>query len=162
MHWILRFSAGRWLAHHFINYKAARYEARRQASLTSDANNNSVLKTAAEQEDNSKEIVMADLANVFDDMKGRFNSSAAGDLDAVFQYQIEDGVPYYVVINDGTCETAQGEHDDPTVTLMMDSETLQEVLSGETDGMQAFMAGRIRADGDIMLATRLTALFPVG
>ena len=33
---------------------------------------------------------------------------------------------------------------------------------GEADGMQAFMMGQIKADGDIMLATRLTALFPVG
>lgn len=143
MQWILKFGAGRWLAQQFVSYKVARYQARRQ-------------------ENNSEERVMADLASVFDDMTGRFNSSAAGDLDAVFQYQIEDGVPYYSVISEGTCKTAQGEHDDPTVTLIMDSETLQEVLSGETDGMQAFMAGRIRADGDIMLATRLTALFPVG
>jgi len=43
----------------------------------------------------------------------------------------------------------------------MASDTLEEVMSGETDGMQAFMTGRIRADGDIMLATRLTSIFPV-
>jgi len=103
---------------------------------------------------------MSDLSNVFEEMKGRFNSEAAAGLDAVFQYQLDDGEPYYVAINDGACDVAQGEHDEPSVTLSMDSATLQEVLSGETDGMQAFMTGRIRADGDIMLATRLTALFP--
>ena len=103
---------------------------------------------------------MSDLSSIFEEMKGRFNSEAAAGLDAVFQYQLDDGEPYYVAINDGTCDVAQGEHDEPSVTLSMDSATLQEVLSGETDGMQAFMTGRIRADGDIMLATRLTALFP--
>ena len=51
------------------------------------------------------------------------------------------------------------EHDDPSVTLSMDAETLQEVMSGETDGMQAFMAGQLRAEGDMMLATKLGELF---
>ena len=104
---------------------------------------------------------MSDLSNVFEEIKNRFNSAAAAGLEAVFQYQIDDGEPYYVSISDNACEVGAGEHDEPSVTLSMDTQTLQEVLSGETDGMQAFMSGRIRADGDIMLATRLTALFPV-
>ncbi|SFG70066.1 SCP2 sterol-binding domain-containing protein [Neptunomonas qingdaonensis] len=104
---------------------------------------------------------MSDLSNIFEEMKNRFNSAAAAGLDVVFQYQIDDGEPYHVTVSEGNCVVAQGEHDEPSVTLSMDSQTLQEVISGETDGMQAFMTGRIRADGDIMLATRLTALFPV-
>ncbi|BBB31130.1 SCP2 sterol-binding domain-containing protein [Neptunomonas japonica] len=104
---------------------------------------------------------MSDLNKVFDEMKSRFNSAAAAGMDVVFQYQIDDGEPYHVTIADDSCVVAQGEHDEPSVTLSMDTQTLQEVISGETDGMQAFMTGRIRADGDIMLATRLTALFPV-
>ena len=43
----------------------------------------------------------------------------------------------------------------------MDAETLAEVMSGETDGMQAFMAGRIKATGNMMLATQLATIFPV-
>lgn len=104
---------------------------------------------------------MSDLNATFEEMKNRFDSSAAAGLDVVFQYDIEDGAPYYVVVKDESCEVAQGEHEEPSVTLSMDAQTLNEVMSGETDGMQAFMSGRIRADGDIMLATRLTALFPV-
>ena len=103
---------------------------------------------------------MSDLNNVFEEMKNRFNSAAAAGLDVVFQYQIDDGEPYHVTVADGNCVVAQGEHDEPSVTLSMDAQTLEEVVSGETDGMQAFMTGRIRADGDIMLATRLAALFP--
>ncbi len=103
---------------------------------------------------------MSDLKNVFEEMKNRFNSAAAAGLDVVFQYQIDDGEPYHVTVADGNCAVVQGEHDEPSVTLSMDAQTLQEVVSGETDGMQAFMTGRIRADGDIMLATRLAALFP--
>lgn len=105
---------------------------------------------------------MSDLSNLFEEMKNRFNSAAAAGLDVVFQYQIDDGQPYHVSVVDGECVVVQGEHVDPSVTLSMDTQTFKEVVSGETDGMQAFMAGRIRADGDIMLATRLAALFPAG
>ncbi|KDE40415.1 MAG: SCP2 sterol-binding domain-containing protein [Nitrincola lacisaponensis] len=104
---------------------------------------------------------MADLNAVFAAMEQRFNPAAAGDLQAVFQYQITDGDPWAVTVDGGSCKVEQIAHDAPTVTLTMDSQTLEEVMSGETDGMQAFMTGRIQADGDIMLATRLASLFPL-
>ena len=108
-----------------------------------------------------KENSMSNIQSMFDTMASRFDSAAAGDLDAIFQYKLDEGDAYYAAVSDGSCNVQQGEHDDPTVTLLMDSETFQEVLEGETDGMQAFMTGRIRAEGDIMLATRLATLFPV-
>ncbi len=42
----------------------------------------------------------------------------------------------------------------------MDGETLEGIVSGETDGMQAFMGGKLRAEGDMMLAMKLSELFP--
>ncbi|MGH1431483.1 MAG: SCP2 sterol-binding domain-containing protein [Neptuniibacter sp.] len=104
---------------------------------------------------------MADMNSIFTEMKSRFNADAAAGTDAVFQYEISDGGEWFVTVQDGNCEVAEGSNDDATVTLRMDSETLEEVMSGETDGMQAFMSGRIQADGDIMLATKLAAIFPV-
>jgi len=44
----------------------------------------------------------------------------------------------------------------------MDSETLAEIVSGELDGMAAFMGGRLQAEGDVMLGTRLSQLFKMG
>lgn len=105
---------------------------------------------------------MADLNAIFDQMKARFNPAAAADTDAVFQYVIDGDAHWSVAVTDGECQVAEGEHDAPTVTLNMDATTLEEVMSGETDGMQAFMTGRIQAEGDIMVATKLAALFPVG
>ena len=34
------------------------------------------------------------------------------------------------------------------------------IMTGEVDGMQAFMMGKLRAEGDMMLATKLSELFP--
>ena len=104
---------------------------------------------------------MADMNSIFTEMKSRFNADAAAGTDAVFQYEISDGGEWFVTVQDGSCEVTEGNNDDATVTLRMDTETLEEVMSGETDGMQAFMSGRIQADGDIMLATKLAAIFPV-
>ncbi|MTI14646.1 SCP2 sterol-binding domain-containing protein [Sansalvadorimonas verongulae] len=103
---------------------------------------------------------MANLLEVFDDMKGKFNSDAAAGLDLVFQFDIEDGDTYHLIVKDGACEIVEGANDDPNVTLIMDSATLSGVMSGEMDGMQAFMMGKLRAEGDMMLATKLSELFP--
>lgn len=103
---------------------------------------------------------MSDAKTIFDAMIKRFDQEAAGDMDAVFQFELDDAEDHYVMVTNGECQLNLGEHDDATVTLSMDTETLAAVMSGELDGMQAFMQGKIRADGDIMLATKLTEIFP--
>ncbi|MCL6269843.1 SCP2 sterol-binding domain-containing protein [Sansalvadorimonas sp. 2012CJ34-2] len=103
---------------------------------------------------------MADLAEIFDEMKHHFNTEAAAGLDLIFQFDIEDGDTYHLIVKDGTCGVVPGASDDANVTLIMDSETLKGIISGETDGMQAFMMGKLRAEGDMMLATKLPELFP--
>lgn len=103
---------------------------------------------------------MSEAKAVFEAMLGRFDADEADDMEAVFQFEIEDGDSYFLNVEDGKCEMGEGEHDDPTVTLEMDLATLQAVMDGSLDGMAAFMQGKIRADGDIMLATKLTQIFP--
>ena len=99
---------------------------------------------------------------VFEKLEQNFNADAAAGLDLVFQFDIEDDSAYHLVIKDGNCELKEGKHDDPSVTLIMNTETLQGIVRGETDGMQAFMAGQLRAEGDMMLATKLGELFSIG
>ena len=50
--------------------------------------------------------------------------------------------------------------DDQTdVTLIADADTFQEILSGELDPTSAFMGGRLRVEGDMGTAMRLSGLF---
>jgi putative sterol carrier protein len=65
-----------------------------------------------------------------------------------------------LIVKDGTCELQEGENPDAQVTLVMDGETLEGIVDGSTDGMQAFMGGKLRAEGDMMLAMKLSELFP--
>ncbi|MCK5893122.1 MAG: SCP2 sterol-binding domain-containing protein [Endozoicomonadaceae bacterium] len=103
---------------------------------------------------------MTSITDVFDQMKEKFNSKAATGLDLVFQFDIEDAETYHLLIKDGSLDVVTGEHSDPNVTLIMNTDTLIGIMSGEIDGMQAFMGGKLRTEGDMMLATKLGELFP--
>lgn len=100
------------------------------------------------------------MSNIIETMQSKFNPSAAEGLDLIFQFNIEDGDTNHLIVKDGTCDLAAGENDDANVTLIMNTETLEGIISGETDGMQAFMMGQLRVEGDMMLATKLGELFP--
>ncbi|MDG1582656.1 MULTISPECIES: SCP2 sterol-binding domain-containing protein [unclassified Pseudomonas] len=104
---------------------------------------------------------MSSVAEIISTMQSKFNASAAAGLDLVFQFNIEDGDNYALIVKDGTCDVQQGDNPNANVTLIMDSATLEGIATGETDGMQAFMGGKLRAEGDMMLAMKLAELFPV-
>lgn len=96
---------------------------------------------------------------VIEKLPSRFVAANAEDFSAVFQFIIEDGSDFFIQISNGNCNVEQGEHSDPNITLIMDSETVVDVVTGETDGMSAFLKGRLRAEGNVMLATKLGKLF---
>ncbi|WP_163575717.1 SCP2 sterol-binding domain-containing protein [Halomonas faecis] len=93
-------------------------------------------------------------------LQQRFDPQAAKGMDDVFQFHFDDAGSHYLIVKDGTLGVHEGEHDDPTVTLSMSSETLKGVMNGDINGMSAFMTGKLKATGNVMLATKLTSLFP--
>ena len=90
-----------------------------------------------------------------------FVPEAAEGVDAVIQYKLsgEEAGDYIITIKDGTCTTAIGEADDPTMTLAADSQDLKDVLLGRANGMQYFMQGKLKLSGDLNLAMKLTSFF---
>ena len=101
---------------------------------------------------------MSNIAEAFTKIESRFDATAAAGLDVVFQFSVDDDA-HHLIVKDGNCTLEAGEHSDPTVTLIMDGDTFAEIVSGDINGMQAFMAGRLLTEGDMMLATRLSDLF---
>ncbi|SDK86711.1 Putative sterol carrier protein [Franzmannia pantelleriensis] len=97
---------------------------------------------------------------IIDKLQSRFDAGAAAGMDDVFQFSFSDADDYYLVVKDGSLDVQQGEHDDPSVTLSMSTDTLKGVMNGEINGMTAFMTGKLKATGNVMLATKLTSLFP--
>lgn len=89
----------------------------------------------------------------------KFNPEQSAGLKAIYQFKIADVASFYLTIADNHCESCYGDHSDPDITLLMDESTLIRVIDGEQDGMSAFMKGQLRAEGNVMLATRLGKLF---
>lgn len=103
---------------------------------------------------------MTDHNATLERLKTRFDPQAAQDMDDIFQFDVTDAEDYYLHVQDGTLGVHNGEHDEPSVTLAADSTTLKGIMSGEIDGMHAFMSGKLKATGNLMLATKLSKLFP--
>lgn len=104
---------------------------------------------------------MTSVADAVKAMQAKFNPAAAAGLDLVFGFNITDeDKQYALIVKDGTCSIQEGENPDANCTLVLDSETLKGIVSGETDGMQAFMGGKLRVEGDMMLSMKLSELFP--
>ena len=78
----------------------------------------------------------------------------------MFGFRIDDTQNFSLVVKNNTCELLEGENPDAQVTLVTDGETMEGIVSGDTDGMQAFMSGKLRTEGDMMLAMKLSDLFP--
>jgi putative sterol carrier protein len=107
-------------------------------------------------------MAVASAKEVFDKVPEVFNADAAKGLDAVFQFDItgDGGGQWNVTVKEGTCQVQEGTHDSPTVTLTMSAETWLAMVNKELNGMQAFMGGKLKLTGDMMLAQRIPEIFP--
>ena len=108
-------------------------------------------------------MAFTEVKEIFGKMPEVFNADAAQGLDAVFQYEItgDNGGNWSVVVKDGACQVSEGVHESPSVTLTLSGDTWLGIVNKETNGMQAFMSGDLKATGDIMLAQRIEQLFPL-
>ena len=120
------------------------------------------------QEPETKEEKVADegaIDQIFDAMAERFQPDKAAGVDATIQWKIkygEEEKPYTVTIKDGTLATAPGEADSPTVTLSTDSDSFVALMTGKAQGAALYMSGKLRIDGDLMLAQRMGTFFSQG
>ena len=104
---------------------------------------------------------MSDLVATLNGMKENFDSSAAQGLNHVFQFNLTEGEQFYLTIENAECKVDTGNHTQPSVTLDLSMAILIELMNGSLNGVQAFMQGKLKATGNIMLAAKLGELFPV-
>jgi hypothetical protein len=101
------------------------------------------------------------VAAIFAGMRRQFDAGRAGDLDAVVRWDVTDDRPRDLLIRDGRCRVVRRAERDPELTFVLDRLGLLELAAGVTNGPQMYFSGRLRVNGDLMLAQRLTALFAV-
>ncbi len=78
----------------------------------------------------------------------------------VFQFLFDTGDPFYLIVEPTAFRFETGIASRPTLTITLDQhETLLPLLTGTEDSMTAFMRGRFRANGHIVLTQLLLYLF---
>lgn len=81
----------------------------------------------------------------------------------LFQFQFDEGESCYLEVAKDGFQFLPSRCHHPTITLYLDNHaTLAGLLTGSIDGMAAFMQGRYRADGNIVLSQLLLHLFQAG
>ncbi|KXK15257.1 MAG: sterol-binding domain-containing protein [Chloroflexi bacterium OLB14] len=103
------------------------------------------------------------VAQLMEKMPAAFMPEKAAGLDAVIQFKFTgaEAGEWYAVIKDGKVDVSKGEHASPKMTLTADSSDYVKIFTGELDGMQAFMQGKLKLAGDLNLAMKLTQMFKI-
>jgi len=97
-------------------------------------------------------------------MPGAFLPEKAQGVNATihFKFTGAEAGDWNAKIADGKCDVAQGAPSGAaTMTLTADSEDYVKLFTGELDGMQAFMQGKLKLGGDLNLAMKLMQMFKI-
>ncbi|MBM4276691.1 MAG: SCP2 sterol-binding domain-containing protein [Deltaproteobacteria bacterium] len=102
------------------------------------------------------------IKEIFVEMQKRMdaNPGKLGGIKAVFQFEITgaDSGNYSVAVGDGSAKVSEGAADSPNVTVTMASNDFADMVEGRLDSMAAFMGGKLKVKGDMMLAMQLQSL----
>jgi len=104
------------------------------------------------------------ISELMEKMPGAFIPEKAQGVDAVihFKFTGEEAGEWNAAIKDGKVDVAQGiPRKQPNMTLTADSNDYVKIITGEMDGMQAFMQGKIKLAGDLNLAMKLMQMFKI-
>ena len=101
-----------------------------------------------------------DLLSYQTELSPYFNPAILQRSETVFQIRFDRGEDFHLIVTETGFSFVAGQAASPTLTLYLDrQETFWDLLRGRQDSMEAFMAGRYRADGNIVLSQLLLYLF---
>ena len=99
---------------------------------------------------------------IFDEMGKRIEAKPEliEMVGAVYQFDVtgEDGGTWWVDLKNGPGGVHEGAAENPNCTIAMATGDFIELMTGKLDGQQAFMQGKLKVSGDMMLATKLGML----
>lgn len=79
------------------------------------------------------------------------------DTNALVQFAItgEGGGEWVAEIHDGKCEIKEGSTEDPDLSIKAKIEDAAQLVAGELDPMKAYMTGKVKVVGNLMLGLKL-------
>ncbi len=101
------------------------------------------------------------LSDFISRMSTAFIPEKAVGVDATIQLKLagENAADYYLTIKDAKCEVIKGIAPNAKLTISADLGDFVKIFTGELDGMQAFMQGKLKLSGEMNLAMKLMGLF---
>lgn len=109
------------------------------------------------------------LDEIFGRMADHVDQEKARGNDAVVHFKILDrpeelggGYDHYeVVFEDGSCRASDQPEREPKVTLKVGAVDFLKLAASKASGPTLFMTGKLKLQGDVMLASRLTGFFRI-
>ncbi|HEY1690651.1 MAG TPA: SCP2 sterol-binding domain-containing protein [Polyangiaceae bacterium] len=98
----------------------------------------------------------------FDTLPERFVATAARGVKATYQFELagDGGGTYHVKVDDGTMQVAEGPADAPNTTIKMAAGDYVQMVNGKMSGTMAFMKGKLKVTGNVMLAQKMNSFLP--
>jgi putative sterol carrier protein len=109
------------------------------------------------------------LDEIFSRMADHVEQGKVGDTNAVVHFKILDRPEdqgggydqYEVVFEDGTAKLSESPERDADVTIKVDPVSFLKLASNRANGPTLFMTGKLKLEGDLMLAQRMTSFFRI-
>jgi putative sterol carrier protein len=109
------------------------------------------------------------LDEIFRRMADHVDPAAASGVNAVAHLKILDrpedqggGYDHYeVVFEDGACRASADPQRDPQATIKVKPKEFLQLASNQASGPVLFMTGKLKLEGDVILASRLTGFFRI-
>jgi len=136
-----------------------------------DASDFSALSAAVERHSNEELVAAIQqqeggvdgvLGQVFAGMAESFNPAKAAGQQATVQYEISSPTgthEWAMRIADGNCEVEEGRAESPRVTIRMALGDFLRLITGQANGMQLFMTGKLKVSGDLFFAQTYQSWF---
>jgi len=101
------------------------------------------------------------LKEIFEGMIRSFDVKEARGWRTVIQYNItgEGGGKFYIEIKDQKCSLGEGEAENPKLTITISKEDWIAIIEGRLRGQEAFMTGKMEAEGDMNDLLRMASAF---
>ena len=99
---------------------------------------------------------------LFEQMPNHYNAAAGAGLTKTFQWDItgnEPSVWAFKIVN-GEGELIPGGVEKPDITITVGDKDWISIVEGKLVTRSAFMSGKLKVSGEMMLAMRLQQLFP--
>ncbi len=104
---------------------------------------------------------MADsVAEFFDSLESRIDSSKTAGMNAIFQFHIsgDNGGDWQVKLLNGVPSVVPGVAEDPSIVISASDADWLSIVNGSLSGQAAFLTGRLKVQGDMSLAMKLQSL----